>query len=202
MKEQVLSSKYVLSDDTSIKVLDKTKPGRSHKGYLWTYGNLKHVVYEYTEGRGREGPHGFLENFDGYLQTDGYQVYNNIPTIGIITRLGCWAHARRKLFELKDSESELTGLPLKLIGELFGIERIFNYDEITFEERKDRALKVQKELKTYLDKTIDTLLPASLIAKAINYTLNQWEYLNDILSRLDERINVEELTPLFWKKKL
>jgi len=103
-KRQVLESGYVLSDDTLISVLDKSKPGSSHRGYLWTYGNLEQVFYEYTPTRSREGPERVLKDYKGYLQTDGYQVYNETGKRDSVIHLGCWAHVRREFFEIKDTE--------------------------------------------------------------------------------------------------
>lgn len=177
MKNQILSGGYVLSDDTPIQVLDKNKPGTSHRGYLWTYGDLNQVVYDYTPGRSRDGPHDFLQNYSGFLQTDGYAAYNDIPTGGKITRIGCWAHARRKFFELKDTEPEITRVPLELIGNLFGIEKAFSDGSLDFEERKKTAGETQSRLKQWLDETIRKILPASSLAAAINYSLNQWDRL-------------------------
>jgi len=177
MKEQILSGGYVLSDDTPIQVLDKTKPGKSHRGFLWTYGDLDQVVYDYTQGRSRDGPHAFLEDYSGFLQTDGYSAYNDIPTLGEIIRMGCWSHARRKFFEIKETEPELTKTPLELIGQLFAIDRLYWDGDMPFEERRDKAKEIQKKFKAWLDATIRNVLPASSIAGAINYGLNQWEKL-------------------------
>jgi transposase len=264
MKEQILSDGYVLSDDTPIQVLDKNKPGKSHKGFMWTYGDLNQVLYDYTTNRSQEGPHNFLKGYSGYLQTDGYQAYNDILSDEGIIRMGCWAHARRKFYDLKDFEFELTKVPLDYIGDLFRIERNFFDGNISLEERINSAETVQKSLKTWLDTTYKTLLPASSIAKALKYSLNQWdkltvyqydkrlkidnnfserciksvvigrknwmfagshegarrsatiysivesckllqinpwEYLNDVLSRLDEKVSIEKLTPMGWKRQ-
>jgi len=177
MKKQILSGDYVLSDDTPVRVLDKNKPGTTHRGYLWIYGDLNQVVYDYTPGRSREGPHTFLNGYTGFLQTDGYTAYNGIPTEGEITRMGCWSHARREFFELKDSEAALTEVPLRLAGKLFAIDKEYFGSAINFETRKSQAETVLHEFKKWLDETIKNVLPASTIALAIKYCLNQWDRL-------------------------
>ena len=177
MKQQVLESGYVLSDDTSLQVLDKNIRKKSHKGYIWTYGNLEQVVYDYTTGRNREGPNNFLKNYKGYLQTDGYAAYNDLSSSKDIVQLGCWAHARRKFFELKDVEPQLTEYPLDVIGEMYKVEKNFGSGVISFEERKTKAEELQKSFEKWLKKTYPTLLPASSIAKACKYSLNQWDKL-------------------------
>jgi transposase len=73
MKEKIIKTDYLMADETPIPVLTEDKPGATHRGYHWVYYDpvRKIVVFDYQESRGREGPKKFLENFSGYLQTDG-----------------------------------------------------------------------------------------------------------------------------------
>src|SRR5665647_2119067 len=73
----VLASGYLHADETIIKVLDSDKKGATHQGYYWVYQchEQKLVLFDYRTGRGPTGPHSILENYQGYLQTDGYAVY-------------------------------------------------------------------------------------------------------------------------------
>ncbi len=69
---------------------------------MWLYRtsgdtNKPIVLYEYQPGRGAKHPEAFLKGFKGYLHTDGYAGYHNLPEE--ITVVGCWAHARRKFDE-------------------------------------------------------------------------------------------------------
>lgn len=98
LKIKILSSDYLMADETPIPVLTKDKPGATHKGYHWVYYDpgSKLVLFDYQKTRGREGPDEFLKNFSGYLQTDGYTAYNNLKNHTNITLLACMAHARRK----------------------------------------------------------------------------------------------------------
>src|SRR5690606_2374899 len=70
---------YLQVDETPIKVLDKDKKGTTHRGYHWVYHAPEEqlVLFDYREGRGREGPTECLKDFTGYLQTDGYAVYED-----------------------------------------------------------------------------------------------------------------------------
>ena len=67
LKKEVLKSDYLHADETPIRVLDKGKSGETHRGYYWVYQNSidKIVIFDYQEGRGREGPVKMLENFSG-----------------------------------------------------------------------------------------------------------------------------------------
>ena len=91
-------------DGYHLKVLDKDKKGTTHRGYHWVYhAPLKRMVlFDYREGRGREGPHECLRHFKGHLQTDGYAVYEDFDRRSNVTLLHCMAHARRKFDEAKD----------------------------------------------------------------------------------------------------
>jgi transposase len=78
MKQRVLSSKVLQTDDTPVAVLDPALP-RTRTGRIWTYvGNLDHLytVYDYTPNRSRDGPDAFLKDFRGFLQADAYSAYD------------------------------------------------------------------------------------------------------------------------------
>jgi transposase len=87
MKQELLASGVVQSDDTTVKYLEP--PGPAKNGYLWAYvGADQTVVYDFTSGRSREGPNSFLQGFRGTLQVDGYAAYNEVlATPGVGKRL-------------------------------------------------------------------------------------------------------------------
>ncbi len=97
LKRQVLGQGYIQLDETPIKVLDKRKKGKCHRGYHWVYHSpIEHMVFfDYQEGRGMDGPKKLLTDFKGYLQTDGYKVYDWFGTKKGVTLVNCMAHARR-----------------------------------------------------------------------------------------------------------
>ena len=55
------------------------------------------ILYDYQKTRSSSCPKEFLKGFSGYLQTDGYNGYNNVENI---KRLYCLAHIRRKFHEI------------------------------------------------------------------------------------------------------
>jgi transposase len=97
LKQRVLQQGYIQADEIPVQVLDKNKKGNTHRGDFWEYRDplTNTVFFEYRRGRGRESPAGPLKYFRGYLQTDGYAVYNKIGDKKDITLLNCMAHARR-----------------------------------------------------------------------------------------------------------
>jgi transposase IS66 family protein len=77
------------------------KSGMTRRGqaYLWQYGKPGgETVFDFCLGWGREGPRKFLGAWEGILQTDGYQAYDDIGGPKLV-HVGCWAHARRKFVD-------------------------------------------------------------------------------------------------------
>jgi len=103
MKQTVLSSKVVQTDDTPVPVLDPQLP-RTRSGRIWTYvGDTRHpyTVYDYTPSRSRDGPGEFLKSFHGFLQADASSGYDQIyqDRERDVTEVACWAPARRNFYE-------------------------------------------------------------------------------------------------------
>jgi transposase len=125
LKKLILASDYLHADETPLKVLDKNKKGTTHRGYYWVYHKSIDglVWFDYQQGRGREVPAEILKDFKGYLQTDGYAVYDLFKEKEEVEVLHCMAHARRKFFEAKDSSKDIAAYVLEQIGLLYEIER-------------------------------------------------------------------------------
>jgi transposase len=183
-KLNVLDSGYLHADETIIKVLDSEKKGATHQGYYWVYQchDKKLVLFDYRAGRGREGPQSILANFKGYLQTDGYQVYDEFAKQEGITLLNCMAHARRKYHEALSNDKDRASYVLCEMQKLYAIERHLADNEITGEDkmeyRKQQAIPILKELGLWMQKAYREVLPGSAIGKAIFYSLNRWERLS------------------------
>jgi len=97
LKAEVLQAGYLHADETPIKVMSKEKKGETHRGFYWVYQDSKSklLFFDYQEGRGREGPVEILANFKGYLQSDGFTVYERFDKRKDVTLIHCMAHARR-----------------------------------------------------------------------------------------------------------
>src|SRR5690606_7519894 len=88
------SKGYLQVDETPIKVLDSDKKGAAHQGYYWVYHAPLDgtVLFDYSPTRGGTAAVPMLGNFKGYLQTDGYAVYEKYGKKKEVTHLACWAH--------------------------------------------------------------------------------------------------------------
>jgi transposase len=183
-KRAVLESSYLQVDESPIKVLDKNKKGTTHRGFHWVYHNPeeKIVLFDYREGRGREGPDELLKNFNGYLQTDGYELYESFSKKHDIIHLLCMAHARRKFDEAKSNDKARSEYALTEIQKLYAIEeriREQGLDHVKAKElRQKEAVPVLSDLKLWLLENYKQVLPQSPIGKAISYSLQRWDKLS------------------------
>ncbi len=181
MASRVRQSRVIHTDDTTVPI---QSPGEKQcrKGRIWTYlGDRTHpyIVYEYTPNRTRAGPANWLANFSGYLQADAYGGYDGIYAHGGVTEAACWAHARRKFFEAKETDSQRAAEMLSLVRELYAIEDEAKEldDAARLALRQENSVPVLARIKTWLDAQMQVILPRSEMAQAIGYTLNQWDAL-------------------------
>jgi transposase len=178
LKGQVRSAGVLQADETPVPVLTSKKKNASHKGYQWVYNapREKLVCFIYHKGRGREAPEGFLEDFEGILQTDGYAAYNSTGKRPDVTHLGCMAHIRRKFEEALDNERERAEHVLGLIRGLYDIEREAREQELPEEElgslREERGRPLLEELIEWTARSHD-VLPKSKMGKALAYAREQ-----------------------------
>ena len=184
LKQEVLQSNYLHADETPVKVMDKDKKGETHRGYYWVYQNSidKIVFFDYQEGRGREGPMTILQSFKGYLQTDGYNVYDVFDKTENITQLHCMAHARRMFSEATDNDQPRAEYALGEIQKLYMIERIIKEDNLSVDEvkrvRQLKSVPILASLDKWMKEQYVMVVPKSAIGKALGYSIERWEKLS------------------------
>jgi len=186
------------SDSTNFQVLKE--PGRpaQSQSQMWLYrtsGDSEHpiVLYDYQEDKKQERPREFLAGFSGYLMTDGFSSYHCLPDDIIV--VGCFAHVFRRFSDalkvIKNDEDRIGSLALigkQFCGKIFDIER--DIKDKSFDERhairNEKAPPILDEFHTWLLSVQPFVATQSKIGKAVNYTINQWKYLERYL--LDGRI--------------
>jgi len=185
MKQQVLDSKAVQTDDTPVPVLDPDLP-RTRTGRIWTYvgdDNHPYTVYDYTPNRSRDGPEAFLREFHGFLQADAYSGYDHFyedAQRGIV-EVACWAHSRRRFFEAQSSDLMRSTVMLAYIRLLYDVEREARTQKLDSDAR--RALRqvkskpILEDIHAYLEREQPQVLPKSPEGQAIAYTLSNWKAL-------------------------
>ncbi len=188
LKTHLKSGPVLQMDETTVQVLNEPGRDNGQKSYMWLARGgppgQPAVYYEYHPTRASEHAKNFLTDFEGYLQTDGYQGYKTAvegnPDISLV---GCFAHARRKFFEAdkasKKSKSALEGI--KHIKKLYALENDLRNKKLSLEDfleqRKSKAGPILDAFKRWLDKRSENVLPESALGKAVHYALNQWDYL-------------------------
>ena len=182
MKAEVLSSQIIWTDDTPVKMQDRNHEKNIREARVWTYsGDRRHyfTVFDFTESRKRDGPQKFLSGYKGFLQADAFAGYDCIYAGGNVVEVACHAHARRKFFDALSTNSFLCTVALNIIRYLYLIERkaATLSDEERAAYRCKFALPALRAYKKWLDFHQLRALPKSPFAKAIFYSLNNWEAL-------------------------
>ena len=192
MKEHIKTGSVMQMDETRVQVHNEPDRPDTRNSYMWLARggppDKTAIVYEYHETRGSKNIHSFLDRFKGYLQTDGYEAYvSALKGHPDITHVGCFAHARRKFFDAskvsKKPGSAAEGL--KYIQKLYLIENNLKAQKLTEEEilaeRKKQAKPVLEKFGLWLETRQQQVVPSSELAKAISYTLGQWNKLINYL---------------------
>jgi len=198
MKQQLLKRTYIHTDDTPVKVMVKDQGCKT--GRLWIYlapaeANAPPIaVYDYTPDRKGSAPLQFLQGFSGYMQADAYSGYDAVYRQKDVIEVGCMAHARRYFEEVAEG-SKKAQEALAIIAGLYGVEKrlrktipALGIEEIA-DNRQQYSKPILDEFKKWLDQTLMAVSQAGGLARAIKYTLNNWQALNRYIE--DGRLNID-----------
>lgn len=196
LKQKILDSDYIQADESPIKVQDNDKKGSTHQGYQWVYHDpiSRLVLFNYRKGRGQNGPKELLADYKGFLQCDGYTVYDKIGANPNITLAGCLVHARRKFHEALDSDKKRSEKALAIFRKIYQEERTIKEEASgDFDKRKllrDKKIKpLLEQIKQWITAEQFNVLPKSPIGKAMSYFINQYPKLEAIFE--DGRIELD-----------
>lgn len=213
--ERLRRSERLFADETTAPVLDPGR-GRTKTGQLWAYarddrpwgGNDPPMVaYVYAPDRKAERPAMHLGDFTGVLQVDGYGGYAALARRSNRVSLAfCWAHVRRKFFELADGSPVATEV-LRRIAMLYVVE-----DEVrgvSAEQRRavrqERSRAIVDDLRRYLDARSRQVSAKSKLGEAIRYALSRWDglarFLDDGRIDLDSNVVERSIRPLALNRK-
>ena len=173
-------------DETHLQVF--AEPGRAatQQSLMWVYRGgppgRAVILVDYSETRSGAAPRAFLRGLPlagVSLLTDGYGVYSALALeVGLLGHAGCWPHARRKFVEATAGRSHraVAHQLVALIGKLYTQERRLK-NAIPAERQQAPAVHsrpILDAIKTWLDEKAPTVLPKSLLGKAIAYALGLW----------------------------
>ena len=132
LQDHLLTASLLHLDETGVQVLKEPGKTAESKSYMWVQASSVHankpadrpvILFDYDPGRSGQVPKRLLADYQGAIMVDGYKGYEEVCQSNGITRLGCWAHARRKFVEAgkvagKKGKSAKSDYALKLIGKL------------------------------------------------------------------------------------
>ena len=186
---------YVHADETTLKVQAK---GQCWTGWVWTVLCKQAIAYVFDKSRGGGVAQRLLGGTQGCLVIDGYSAYNSITSLDGRERVGCWAHARRKLFEAMATVPEAREA-LDLIVKLYRIEHDAAENDLLGTEahgllRHTESRKVVRDFEAWVDARKNKYPPKSKMGAAITYATRQRKALERFLDdpRLPLDNNVAE----------
>lgn len=142
------------------------------------------VWFAYTPDRKGEHPRQHLSNFSGTLQADGYAGFHHLYEGGKIHEAACWAHARRKFYDIQVATNSATAAEaVERIGALYAIESDARGKPpaVRQQVRQSRGRSLLDELHDWFNKMLARLSPKSDMAVVIRYTLSRWRALTRYL---------------------
>jgi len=188
ISRHVLATPKLHADDIPVPVLAPGN-GKTKIGRLWTYVRDDRpagdetpaaVWFVYSPDRRGEHPRQHLGSFGGFLQADGYAGFHHLYDGGQIQEAACWAHVRRKFYELQVAHaSPIAAAAIERIAALYAIESEIRGrpPEERLEVRSTRARPLLESLRSWLEKTLAQVSRKSEIAAAIRYALSRWRAL-------------------------
>lgn len=214
LKRETLANLYLQVDETRLQVLEDSKNGSSHRGYLWTYHAPvdRLVFFDYRTGRDKSGPKEILKEYTGVIQTDAYEVYQSLFAQNKnIQHYYCMAHIRRKFDESVKYDQERATWAVSTIARLYKIEKEIRQAQIPLtesqivEKRMREASPILTELKEWMLQEYPKVLPSSPIGKAMAYALplldNMKYYILHGELQLDNNLIENSIRPVAMGRK-
>ncbi|MFG1228615.1 IS66 family transposase [Xanthobacter wiegelii] len=193
LAKNVFASSHLFADDTPVPVLDPGR-GRTRIGRLWVYARDERpwsgpappaVVYLFAPDRKAERPVAHLRHFKGVLHVDGYAGFEQLTTKGDITLAACWAHTRRKFYDVQQATgSPIAEEALSRIRDIYVIEAELRGQSPPHRlaARRNRSKPLVTALEAWLKAQLALVPAAGDLAKAIRYALSRWDGLTRFLT--------------------
>ena len=229
-KENLLKSPVIHFDETYFQVNREPGKAASTKSYMWVMcsgkGSPPTIIYNYSPRREQSVFCNLIQDYRGFLMTDGYSAYNITDKAGSgIVHLNCMAHARRKFSDVlkslekrcikqDDTRMAISTEAIKLIAKLYATEKKIREKEeegcpMTAEEiacfRQEKSKPVMLEIKNKLEEWKKKVTPKSSTGIAVNYFLNHYEqlsrYITDGRLPIDNNLAENNIRPFTLGRK-
>lgn len=179
MQDEIYSQPCIQIDETTLQVLKEPGKKASSKSYMWVMRAADIILFNYDPSRSSKVAEKLLTNYCQAIMADGYAGYDSAVAKNKITRLGCWAHARRYFIKVTDQgENQNAQNMINLIGQLYAIEKQIKENDYkpdkVKEIRREQSVPILKKIRQLLDETLHSTTPSGLMGKALGYLNNQW----------------------------
>jgi len=195
LKDIVLSSDYIQVDESTVPVINDEKH-RAVKSYLWVVRSVmeKLMFFHYDKGsRAQKVVVELLRNYQGAVQTDGYDAYSIYENKKGVLLLGCWAHARRKFTEALKEDKSGASYALEQIGLLYGVETMADDQGLGYQQRAELRSRLAYPILCAFEKWIVNYYPKAILQGRMYKALTYTYWLFQRLSRyhLDGRYQID-----------
>jgi len=195
LRQEIRGGPLINVDETTLQVLKEPGRRNTSKSYMWVYrgGDPERpsLVYQYHPSRSGQVAVDFIgSDYQGYVQSDAFSGYDRLKKYPGIVQLGCWAHVRRKFVDVIKAKKKIRSNrnPKSLADEaivyikgLYRIEKQAREQEYSPEQiavlRQVEVKPILDEFKTWLEAKKPIVPPKSLLGKAIDYALSNWQRL-------------------------
>ncbi len=196
-KIELLKSSIIKTDDSSIKIQDRSHKNNIRKGKITTYiGDSKHPInmFDFSPDLSFAKNLAFLKDFQGIVQADAAGGFDALYQDGKKIEAGCSAHSRRKYFEAEFTEKDVRDTVLDVYRDLYLIEREIKDKSAIFRLaiRRRKSKPLIKLLRKIIVQAKSKFNPTHELMKAINYTLNHWRALTRFLKNPEIAIDNNE----------
>jgi len=211
LKELVLNTDYIQSDETTIPIVNNEKH-KTVKGYIWmvraVMANL--VFFHYDHGsRAQKVALELFKDYQGVIQSDGYVVYDIYENKKGVLPICCWAHSRRRFSEALSEDKARAEYALEQIGLLYAVERRADEENLSYGERSDLRSRLSYPIMVAFEKWMVSeypkVLPKGRIGKAIHYTYNIYHKLTryhlDGRLKMDNNLGENAIRPIALGRK-
>ncbi len=211
LKELVLDSDYVQSDESTVPIINNEKH-KTIKGYIWMIRAVMPdlVFFHYDHGsRAQKVALQLFKDFKGVIQTDGYAVYDIYENKKGVLPIGCWAHSRRAFEEALKEDEARASYALEQIGLLYDVERRADQEQLSYEERAELRSRLSYPIMVAFEKWLvkegPKVLAKGRIGKAIRYTYGIYHKLTryhlDGRLKIDNNLGENAIRPLAIGRK-
>jgi transposase len=211
LREIVLATDYIQVDESTVPVINDEKH-RAVKSYLWVVRSVMDnlMFFHYDKGsRAQKVVIELLRNYQGAVQTDGYEAYSIYENKKGVLLLGCWAHARRKFTEALKEDKSGASYALEQIGMLYKVEAMATDQELDYEKRAELRSRLAYPILCAFEKWIVNYYPKSIpqgrMYKALTYTYSLFHRLSryhlDGRYQIDNNLVENAIRPLALGRK-